>query len=219
MRNQALFNFKGKTAVFIDYANIKAWAKDKNYFIDLKILYDILKNSSVNKIIFYYGTDPKNPMSSVFLNKLRSFGYEVITKQVKYLKINLLDLLNKKENKELLKRLSPKTSKILFTEIKELEKKRITLLSPKANFDIEITLDIILFLDNYDNFILFSGDGDFVPVLKLLRSKNKTVTIVSGRKFLAGELIKVVNRFMTLERLSLKANGLFLKAKPARGGS
>lgn len=207
---------KGETLVFIDYANIKAWAADKKLFIDLKVLYDILKTAGAEKIIFYYGTDPKNPSAFAFFNKLRTFGFEVITKPVKYLKISLLDLLGKRINQEWLKKLSPKTKKALFTEVQRLERKSIKLYSPKANFDVEATLDMILFSDKFDNFVLFSGDGDFAPVVKYLRSKNKQVVVISGRKFLAGELLDAASRFITLERLASKTKGLLTKARPPK---
>ncbi len=44
MLNNTL-KFKGRTAIFIDYANMKAWAKDKRFFIDLKVLYDVVKKA------------------------------------------------------------------------------------------------------------------------------------------------------------------------------
>jgi len=63
MKNNPLKKYiKGKTAVFIDYANLKSWLKDKNLFIDLKILYCILAGAGIKEIFFYYGTDLKNPL-------------------------------------------------------------------------------------------------------------------------------------------------------------
>ncbi len=203
--------FKGRTAIFIDYANIKAWVKDKDFFIDLKVFYDVVKKAGADKIIFYYGTDEKNPSSFGFLNKLRSFGFEVVTKPVRYMKISLLGLLNKRVNQEWLKKLSAEIRKILTIEIEKLEKRNIKLFSPKANFDVEITLDMLLFLDEFENFILFSGDGDFVPIVKYLRSKNKNVIVIAGRKFLAGELLRAANTFITLERFSARIDGLLKK--------
>lgn len=207
---------KGKTLVFIDYANIKAWVADKELFVDLKVLYDALKVKGVEKILFYYGTDPLNPASFAFLSKLRAFGYEVVTKPVKYLKISLLELLNKRVNQELLKKLSPKTRRTLLTEIKKLEKSGVRLHSPKANFDVEIALDMILFSDRFDSFVLFSGDGDFAPIVKHLRAKGKRVVVISGRKFLAGELLEAADKFVTLERFGSEVKGFLKKARPLK---
>jgi len=205
--------FNRPSVSFIDYANIKAWAREKGLAFDLQVLYRLLKNSGVEKIIFYYGTDSKNPNSYSFLRKMREIGFEVVTKPVKYFKISLLNLLQKRINQELLKQLSSKTRKTLLKEVKQLEKKGIRLLSPKANFDIELALDMFLFERKFKTFILFSGDGDFAPMAKYLRSKNKEVIVVSGRKYLSGELIEAANSFLTLERLSGKTKNLFVKSK------
>lgn len=213
-----ILKLKGKTIVFIDYANIKAWAREKELAFDMQVLYQILKDSGVEKILFYYGTDPKNPGSYSFLRKMREIGFEVVTKPVKYFKISLLNLLQRRINQELLKRLSPQTKKALFREVEQLEKKNIRLLSPKANFDVEITLDMALFEKKFGIFILFSGDGDFLPVVKHLRGKDKKVIVISGRKYLAGELIETANSFLTLERLSGKTKNLLIKSKSPQSG-
>lgn len=181
-----ILKLKGKTIVFIDYANIKAWAREKELAFDMQVLYQILKDSGVEKILFYYGTDPKNPGSFSFLRKMREIGFEVITKPVKYFKISLLNLLQRRIN--------------------------------KANFDVEITLDMALFEKKFDIFILFSGDGDFLPVVKHLRGENKKVIVISGRKYLAGELIETANSFLTLERFSRKTKSLLIKSKSPQSG-
>lgn len=180
--------FRRKTAVFIDYANVKAWAKRHNYLLNLQVLYSYLIKRGISKVSLYYGNDPKNPSSLSFLNKLRTFGYEIITKEVKYIRVSLLDLFKKPVNRQLLNKLSAKIKSFLLKEVEELERKNIRLLSPKANFDVEITLDIILFSDQYDVFVLFSGDSDFIATVKYLRSLEKKVVVISDKKFLAGEL-------------------------------
>lgn len=50
---------------------------------------------------------------------------------------------------------------------------------PKCDFDAEIARDIILEIENYDNLILFSGDGDFASTLNyLVEDKNKRVFVM-----------------------------------------
>lgn len=209
---------KGKTIVFIDYANIKAWAREKELAFDMQVLYQTLKDSGVEKILFYYGTDQKNPGSFSFLRKMREIGFEVITKPVKYFKISLLNLLQRRINQTLLQQLSNQTRRILLKEVKQLEKKNIRLLSPKANFDVEITLDMVLFEKKFNSFILFSGDGDFAPIIKYLKSKNKKTLVVSGKKYLSGELIEAADKFLTLERFSQKTKNLLLKKPNPQSG-
>ena len=208
-----------KTFVFIDYANIKAWAREKGLSFDLEVLYAWLKNSyKVQQIYFYYGTDTRNPKSQKFLEKIKSIGYVLRTKPVKYFRISLLNLLNQRSNREMLKQLSPKIQKDLFQEVRELEKKSIRLLLPKANFDVEITLDLSLSKNQCNRVLLFSGDSDFTSIVNYLRINKKEVVVVSGRKYLSGDLISVATRFITLERLGETIKGLLKKARPAFAG-
>jgi len=182
---------KGKTIAFVDYANIKAWAREKNLAFDLAVLYQYLKNLGGEKILFYYGTDPKNPRSHAFLTKMRQIGFEVITKPVKYIKISLLNLFRQPHNKEALKKqLSLTTQKTILKEIRQLEQKKVKLLLPKANFDVEMTLDMALFEKPFSYFLVFSGDSDLLTIIKYLRSKGKKVVVLAGKKYLAGELLK-----------------------------
>jgi len=213
---------KGKTIAFIDYANIKAWAREKNLAFDLEVLYQYLKNLGVEKIIFYYGTDPKNPRSHAFLTKMRQIGFEVVTKEVKYYKINLLNLLKTHPNWEFLKQLNSDTQKLLFKEVKKLEKDGLRLYLPKANFDVEMALDLLLFKNVFDIFVIFSGDSDLFAVVKFLKSKGKKVIIISGKKYLSGELASTANQFIFLDELYYKIRGLFVtykKPRPRKSGS
>ena len=206
---------KKKTVAFIDYANIKAWSREKGLSFDLKVLYEWLKTTwKAQQIYFYYGTDERNPKSEQFLKRMIQFGYVVKTKPVKYFRISLLNLLNQRSNKEMLKQISPNIQKALFQEIKELEKKRIRLLLPKANFDVEITLDLVLNKDRSERILLFSGDSDFTTIVRYLRRSKKEVIVLSGRKYLAGDLMNAANRFITLERLGEKVKRLLKKQDP-----
>lgn len=50
---------------------------------------------------------------------------------------------------------------------------------PKCDFDAEIARDLILEIGNYENLILFSGDGDFASTVKyLVEEKNKRVFVM-----------------------------------------
>jgi len=211
-----VLKLRGKTAVFIDYANVKAWAKKHGYLLDLRALYIFLKKIGISKISLYYGADPKNPSSFSFLNKLRTFGFEVITKDVKYIKVSLLDIFKKHINQQLLNRLSSSTRKLLLKEVGELEKREIKLLLPKANFDVEITLDMILFIEEFNTFILFSGDGDFAATVKYLRSLKKRVIVVADKKFLSGELYRRADGVIFFADLVKMIRGLI--KNPGRTG-
>lgn len=74
----------------------------------------------------------------------------------------------------------------------------------KANFDVEMTADLLLDKEEYDVFILFSGDSDFEYLVKILRKLGKRVFIYASRKTLSWELKLVATRYFFLEDIKRK---------------
>ena len=70
--------------------------------------------------------------------------------------------------------------------------------SQKANLDIEIVVDMFNTVDQYDEVILFSGDGDFERAIELLRSKNTHITVVSTEGMIARELRNATDQYADL---------------------
>jgi uncharacterized LabA/DUF88 family protein len=52
----------------------------------------------------------------------------------------------------------------------------------RTNWDIGITIDAIHNIDNYDTFVLMSGDGDFSDLMDYLRQKRKKAVVMSFPK-------------------------------------
>lgn len=52
----------------------------------------------------------------------------------------------------------------------------------KCNFDVELTIDAVDQIANYDIFVLASGDGDFIRLVKYMRGRGKTVYVVGPKK-------------------------------------
>jgi len=71
----------------------------------------------------------------------------------------------------------------------------------KCNFDVEITVNAIDQMDTYDEFILCSGDGDFVKLLKYLKGHKKKTIVVAPKKRLSDILAKTANRVIYLDDL------------------
>lgn len=71
----------------------------------------------------------------------------------------------------------------------------------KANLDVELVLDMIATSENYDHLILCSGDGDFERALEVLRSRGKTLTVVSTDGMVALELRNASDRYIDLGTL------------------
>lgn len=72
----------------------------------------------------------------------------------------------------------------------------------KANFDVEITADILRNLDKIDIVLLFSGDSDFVYLTKLIQEEGRKLFIFSSRKTIAWELKLKADKYFLLEDFS-----------------
>ncbi len=76
----------------------------------------------------------------------------------------------------------------------------------KGNMDIEIAVDAMEIADHIDHFVLFSGDGDFRPLVEALQRKGKKVTVASTMKsqppMIADELRRQADHFLELATLS-----------------
>ena len=70
--------------------------------------------------------------------------------------------------------------------------------SQKANLDIEIVVDMFNTVDQYDEVVLLSGDGDFERAIELLRSKNTHITVVSTEGMIARELRNATDQYVDL---------------------
>ena len=71
----------------------------------------------------------------------------------------------------------------------------------KANFDVEITVDVLEMLDRFNTLVLFSGDSDFDYLVRKLRSKNKRVVVISAKHHISKELIQSSNKYIDLKKL------------------
>jgi uncharacterized LabA/DUF88 family protein len=69
----------------------------------------------------------------------------------------------------------------------------------KCNFDVELTIDVIDQLDQYDVCLLASGDGDFGRLVRYLKGKFKKVVIIAHGKHLSKTLSP--NQFVDLRTL------------------
>ncbi|MCC7290211.1 NYN domain-containing protein [bacterium] len=205
-----------KTLVMIDYANLRSSARFLGKSTNLRILYEYLKALSyVENISIYYGTDPENPKSAGFISWLRKEGFIVVTKDVKYIKVKLSELLKSKNNQAMLEAMEGKFAKQILNKAEELESKGHFIRSPKCNMDVEMAIDMYKSFDKYDGYILFTGDGDFSYAAQLARSEGKKIITVSLRKYLAGELFKSSDIFVNLDGF-LKLEG-FLYDQETQG--
>jgi len=77
----------------------------------------------------------------------------------------------------------------------------------KANFDVEMTADILLNLKNTDLVIIFSGDSDFAYLCELIHKDKKKVYFYASKRTLAWELRKTADKFFYLENFEELTKG------------
>lgn len=71
----------------------------------------------------------------------------------------------------------------------------------KANFDVEMAIDIMEMAEKFDTLVLFSGDSDFDYVLKKLRARGKKVVVISTRYHVSKELVGGSDKYIDLKDL------------------
>jgi len=69
----------------------------------------------------------------------------------------------------------------------------------KCNFDVELTIDALDNISNYDCFVLVSGDGDFVKLVKYLKGRKKKTVIIAPSERLSWNLEKAANQVIYLD--------------------
>jgi uncharacterized LabA/DUF88 family protein len=167
---------KGKTAVFIDWANVYYWKNELKKEIDPKKLFDYLKSyKEIKEINLYFGSDSTHPASDEFLKKTAKIGYRVITKKVKFLKIYS-------------------------------ENRQSFIWKRKCDFDLEIGLDCFEKLDKFDCFLFFSGDGDFATLYQRLIKRRKQVIVVYMYGHLGREIWEIRKGIFKASILKLRTD-------------
>ena len=71
----------------------------------------------------------------------------------------------------------------------------------KANFDVEITFDILEMVGQFDTLVLFSGDSDFDYLIRRLRAKEKKVVVISTKYHISKELIENSSKYIDIKRM------------------
>ena len=167
----------GRILSFIDFGNVNYWFEDdrqddegiqladnERLVIDLEKLKDFSSLFSIDTR-FYYGHNPSSLGSMAFNRASKAvFGRSrVFTKPIQNVRHDLT-------NEELLTntRIIKKDSQGAFVYIQ------------KCNFDVEISVDAMRQLDEYDTFCLFSSDADFVSLLHFLKGRGKKTILIKG---------------------------------------
>ncbi len=151
--------------VFIDASNLWQAQKAKGKFLDFAKLTKYLKNryNATEIKVFYYTAYPAEGTRDYSLDGKHKF--------YTYLKKGLGFEVRKKE----LKQIKVDTDDGLAME-------------EKGNMDVEMTIDAVHLVNKYACAILFTGDSDFLGLVKYIRARHKKVHIFSSRNNVSSEL-------------------------------
>ena len=59
----------------------------------------------------------------------------------------------------------------------------------KGNLDVELTIDVLGNINNFDTLILMSGDSDFASLLDAVKAQNRRVVVMSTKGHISKELL------------------------------
>lgn len=196
--------FEKETNVYIDWANVIHWQERLGWHISLKRLKQLLDSfNTVKTVRLYTGTLEGNEKSETSITELEDAGYKVTTKPVKLMKIsidtssipkNSPALLQGFIKKCLLSLLNLETIEFLNSKLADFNKQGITYIEDrKCNFDVEMGRDMLRDFDkdHVDNFILWSGDSDFVDPITQLTKDNKKVFLFATAREISLELNEI----------------------------
>jgi len=154
-----------KVYVFIDASNLWAVQKTKGQFFDLAKLKSYLKNryNATEIKIYYYDAYPDQ--------STREYSIEGKFRFYVYLEKALKFVVRKKPLKQI-----------------KVETERGLVVEEKGNMDVEMAIDVVNQVGRYDIAVLFSGDSDFLALVRFARNKGKKVYVYSSRNNISTEL-------------------------------
>lgn len=158
---------KGRVVyVFVDASNLWQAQKAKGKMFDYEKLKAFLKSHffASELKIFYYTAYPAEGTREYSLDSKHKF--------FTYLKKGLGFIVRKKE----LKRIPVHNDK------------EGDCIHEKGNMDVELTIDSIHFIRDYETAIFFTGDSDFLALVSYLRNRGKEVCIFSSKNNISQEL-------------------------------
>lgn len=70
----------------------------------------------------------------------------------------------------------------------------------KGNLDVELAIDVLGNINNFDTLILMSGDSDFAPLLDAVKNQNKRTLVMSTKGHISKELLERA-KYVNLKKL------------------
>lgn len=174
---EALSSIKPSSKVFIDGSNVFYTQKKLGWSIDwVKFKDHLTPTRDVLELRYYTGLKNGDEAMTAYLKYLKAIGFTCLTKPLKQIRVDQNTL-----------KANPSTGFIY-----------------KANFDVEIAVDISLDKSEANEIILFSGDSDFKYLVDQLKGRNQKVTVVASKKTISWELKLSANEIIYLEDIKDK---------------
>lgn len=166
-----------KAAIFIDASNIHYPLRKNGWRISYRRLLNYFKQRyDVTTAYYYEGTPSKSYLRHRFhITENKEINERVKAKQVFFKNLKSLGLI-----------VRTKPVQIVYDATDGSYK-------AKCNFDVEIAIDAIDRLNEYRVFILLSGDGDFIKLLKYIKGKYKKTVVISAKNHSSEMLREVAN--------------------------
>lgn len=196
---------KGRTAIYIDAANLERSVQ--SFFVNPNDILDEFKNCFPEQLCW-----------RLDYSKFDAFFRSICDlKEIKFYSADFQTESHRRFFWFLDKALK---IKLITKPLKEYSDHSLAHPHRKANFDVEIAVDATHRLNNYDTFVLFSGDCDFEYLLKFLRGQGKIVIIFSHAGHVAKELLPASSYYFDLVNFRHDILKIDLKKQktPPKGG-
>lgn len=175
----------GRTIALIDATNIIYANKYLTWSIDHEKLIKYLKERyNTKKVIYYSGLEEGEVKRANFYRKIESFGFETRIRRVTVYKGKFYWKSFK----------CPKCGQRVKRKFQGPPIK-------KADCDVDLAVDAIIYSSDYDTLLLFSGDGDFSALVNYLKTKNKKTIIFSTIETCSRRLREMTYRFIEINQL------------------
>lgn len=185
-----------KTFVFIDASNLfYGGEKSLGWKIDYQKLLNYLKEKyQAEEVLYFGGVEIHNfkfdylKNETVSTTELEKYFGDFINTKKQTLKESIFLLFKGHLQKvRFYKKLEIFGYKLYLKPVK-FYKTEDGPTKRKANCDVDMAFHLMKEKDNFDRVIILSGDGDFLPVLKYLKSQNKEVVVLARGSRTAREI-------------------------------
>ena len=160
-------NEKARTIIIVDFGNVEKWKNSLKWRVGIRELGKLVKHFSQGSVFlrrFYYGADYGQSERSIILSNWSKYIFGTA-------KANGFQIVEKR-----VKYIHSADNTHGFEK--------------KCDLDVEMAIDLVEERDNYDNIILFSGDGDLMRAMSYLkRYFNKHCVVMSARGHIGREVL------------------------------